>query len=217
MGLSLGWTIVASASGILFGTLFMAFHASQRPTMGLPQMIQSRAQFGYRGVIVPRRFHWVVTILVLTAVWFVISQVITGGAVATVATSLTLMLYLLVPWTATNLVDYFFVRRGHYAITDLFRPDGIYGAWGWRGLTAYAVGLAVEIPFMVLPALGSWSYVGPFAAAMDDVDIAWLVGLVVSGVVYLLLSRSLDLTAERTAEQASDVLLGHGHGVSRHA
>ena len=44
-------------------------------------------------------------------------------------TSLTLMLYLLVPWTATNLVDFFFVRRGHYAITDLFQPDGIYGAW----------------------------------------------------------------------------------------
>ena len=31
----------------------MAFHAAQGPTLGLPQMIQSRAQFGYRGVIVP--------------------------------------------------------------------------------------------------------------------------------------------------------------------
>jgi len=38
--------------------------------------------------------------------------------------SLTLMLYLLVPWTALNLVDFFFVRHGHYAITDIFRPDG---------------------------------------------------------------------------------------------
>ena len=49
---------------------------------------------------------------------------------------------------------------------------------------------------------------------MDDVDIAWLIGLVVSGLVYLLLSRSLDLTAERKAEVASDALLGHGHGTS---
>ena len=53
MGLPLGWTVVAGALGIIVGTLFMAFHASQGPTMGLPQMIQSRAQFGYRGVIVP--------------------------------------------------------------------------------------------------------------------------------------------------------------------
>ncbi|HAM27572.1 MAG TPA: allantoin permease, partial [Microbacteriaceae bacterium] len=53
LGLSLGWTVVASVIGIGIGTLFMAFHASQGPHMGLPQMIQSRAQFGFRGVIVP--------------------------------------------------------------------------------------------------------------------------------------------------------------------
>jgi len=53
LGLSLGWTIVAGTSGILIGTTFQAFHAAQGPRMGLPQMIQSRAQFGYRGVIVP--------------------------------------------------------------------------------------------------------------------------------------------------------------------
>ena len=53
VGLSLGWTIVAAVLGILFGTLFMAAHASQGPKLGLPQMIQCRAQFGYRGVILP--------------------------------------------------------------------------------------------------------------------------------------------------------------------
>jgi NCS1 family nucleobase:cation symporter-1 len=52
-GLSFGYTVLAGTLGILFGTIFMAFHASQGPDLGLPQMIQSRAQFGYRGVIVP--------------------------------------------------------------------------------------------------------------------------------------------------------------------
>src|SRR6476469_3689734 len=51
-GLSLGWTALAGTLGILVGTVFMAFHATQGPTLGLPQMIQSRAQFGYRGVVV---------------------------------------------------------------------------------------------------------------------------------------------------------------------
>ncbi len=37
-------------------------------------------------------------------------------------TTLLIMLYLLAPWTAVNLTDYFFVRRGHYAIADLFTP-----------------------------------------------------------------------------------------------
>jgi len=53
LGLSLGYTALAGAVGILIGTTFQAFHASQGAEMGLPQMIQSRAQFGYRGVIVP--------------------------------------------------------------------------------------------------------------------------------------------------------------------
>src|SRR5476649_16609 len=51
LGLSALWTLIAGALGIMFGTIFMAFHGSQGPEMGLPQMIQSRAQFGYRGVI----------------------------------------------------------------------------------------------------------------------------------------------------------------------
>ena len=52
VGLSLWWSFVAGGLGILFGTIFMALHATQGPRLGLPQMIQSRAQFGYRGVIV---------------------------------------------------------------------------------------------------------------------------------------------------------------------
>jgi purine-cytosine permease-like protein len=154
--------------------------------------------------IKPTRAARVITILVLTAVWFAIGQSITAGAVSTVFTALTLMLYLLVPWTATNLVDFFVVRRGHYAITELFRPRGIYGAWGWRGLTAYMIGICVEIPFMVLPQLARWSYTGPLARLLGGIDIAWLVGLIVTGTAYLMLSRSLDLATEQNAEAASD-------------
>ena len=42
---------------------------------------------------------------------------------------LLLVLYLFIPWTAVNLVDYFIVRRGHYAIAEIFDPHGIYGRW----------------------------------------------------------------------------------------
>ena len=34
---------------------------------------------------------------------------------------------------------------------------------------------------MVLPDLGGWSYTGSMAKALDGVDIAWIVGLIVSG------------------------------------
>ena len=45
--------ILAIVIGVCLGTFCMAFHANQGPRMGLPQMIQSRAQFGLRGAIVP--------------------------------------------------------------------------------------------------------------------------------------------------------------------
>ncbi|MGH3273172.1 MAG: purine-cytosine permease family protein, partial [Streptosporangiaceae bacterium] len=158
--------------------------------------------------IKPNRIWRVATIIALAVLWYAVAAGISSNAVTAVLNSLTLMLYLLVPWTALNLVDFFFVRHGHYAITDIFRPDGVYGAWGARGLTAYFVGLAAEIPFMVLPSIGGISYTGWFPGHLTGgVDYAWLVGLAVSGAVYWLLYRSADLSAERRAIDSSEQAL----------
>jgi NCS1 nucleoside transporter family len=53
LGLGALQAMVAIFLGVCIGTFFMAFHANQGPRMGLPQMIQSRAQFGLRGAILP--------------------------------------------------------------------------------------------------------------------------------------------------------------------
>jgi len=52
-GLSFSWSLVAIFLGAVIGTLFMAFHSAQGPKLGLPQMIQSRPQFGYYGALLP--------------------------------------------------------------------------------------------------------------------------------------------------------------------
>ena len=142
----------------------------------------------------------------LTLVWVLLTFLIGGSAIALVFAVLTIMLYLLVPWTSINLVDYFFVRRGRYAITQLFVLRGIYGAWGARGLIAYAIGFLATMPFFVLPDF----YTGPLARAVGGVDVGWLVGLVVSGGTYFLLCRSLDLRAESAAISESENTLRHG-------
>lgn len=138
----------------------------------------------------PTRQLRVVTIVVLAVAWLVMSLLLSNATTA-LNTTLLIMLYLLVPWTAVNLTDFFFVRRGHYVIADLFTPKGVYGAWSWRGLVAFTVGIAAEIPFVVLP-----FFTGPAAAAMGDVDVAFVVGLLVSGLVYIALTRSLDVSHE---------------------
>lgn len=143
-------------------------------------------------------------ILAIAVAWVGITFGMTGNAIALLFATLTIMLYLLVPWTAVNLVDYFFVRRGRYAITHLFRPDGIYGEWGTRGLIAYGAGFLATLPFFVLPDL----YTGPAARALGGVDVGWLVGLMVAGGTYFALARSLDLSAESAAILESDRALG---------
>src|SRR5579871_5765724 len=55
LGIELGgnflWSVIAVITGCAFGTFFMAFHSTQGPQLGLPQMIQSRPQFGYTGAL----------------------------------------------------------------------------------------------------------------------------------------------------------------------
>jgi purine-cytosine permease-like protein len=55
LGITLGgnllWTAAAVVAGCALGTFFMAFHSTQGPQLGLPQMIQSRPQFGYSGAL----------------------------------------------------------------------------------------------------------------------------------------------------------------------
>lgn len=53
LGLNLAQALIAIIVGNLFGGLFMAFHSAQGPKLGVPQMIQSRAQFGILGALVP--------------------------------------------------------------------------------------------------------------------------------------------------------------------
>ncbi len=65
-------------------------------------------------------------------------------------------------------------------------------------------GFAAEIPFMVLPGIGGFTYTGPVAKQISGVDISWLVGLAVSGISYWLLSRSLNLREEESAIEISD-------------
>ena len=124
------------------------------------------------------------------------AELSTGDFLASFGSFLVILLYVLVPWTSVNLVDYYFVRRGHYAIGQIFVVDGLYGNWGWRGLTAYTAGIVAMVPFVVT----TW-WVGPLAELIGGIDIALFVGLAVSAVVYALLARSLNTAHEIAVAQ----------------
>jgi len=139
-------------------------------------------------------------ITLITALWAGATLICGQSAMTALGLMLTLVLYLLVPWTSVNLVDFFFVRRGHYAVTELFKPDGIYGSWAWRGLLSYALGWAAILPFAVLP--GVWT--GPLAAKIGGVDISWLMGLLVAGGSYYFIGKGIAVEHEETAVLSSE-------------
>jgi NCS1 family nucleobase:cation symporter-1 len=116
---------------------------------------------------------------------------------------LLLILYLFVPWTAVNLVDYYIVRRGHYAIAEIFKPNGMYGRWGWRGILAYLIGFACMAPFFHVGTL----FEAPAASALSGVDISFFVGLPIAGGLYYLFTRSVDVEAEKRVAAAESAQL----------
>lgn len=151
----------------------------------------------------PTRAVRVLSILVMAAIVFLISQFVgIDNFNAFFSNVLIFLAYLFTPWTAINLIDFFFVRKGRYVVSEIFNPDGIYGRWGWRGISAYVIALLSMVPFMVTA-----PFTGFIAAAAGTVDYSIFVGLPVAATAYLLLCRTLDLTKEFEMSKAE----GHMH------
>ncbi len=93
--------------------------------------------------------------------------------------------YFLIPWSAINLADFYWVRKERYDIDALFDPRLGYGAFNGRALVAYAIGIVLQLPFM-----NTTFYVGWLVDDLGGADIAWLIGFVVPAVVYFALLRN---------------------------
>src|SRR5271163_4279833 len=72
-GLPFVWAVFGLAVGNFVGAIFMALHAAQGPTLGVPQMVQTRGQFGSVGALL------VVGIVIVMYVGFLSSNIVLGG------------------------------------------------------------------------------------------------------------------------------------------
>jgi NCS1 family nucleobase:cation symporter-1 len=107
-----------------------------------------------------------------------------------------------VPWGAINLLDFYLVRRGHYDVPAFFTRSGVYyddpATWtrrgvNWQAVTAYVVGVAAALPFVS----NAW-YQGALTGVFGGADVSWIPGLLVTGVLYLVLSRNARVPATGT-------------------
>lgn len=181
-------TIILGVLGIQVLNLYGMFMASATTVTALRSLTMStpvRAGF----------------IAVAACVGTVIGIAGQGNFVANLENFVLFLAYFLIPWTAINLVDFYWVRREKYDMDSIFVADGIYGRVNWRTMIAYVVAIAIEIPFA-----STTFYTGPLVSHLGGADIAWIVGAVSAGVLYLLLVRPQVLRAGGQARPVADPL-----------
>ena len=93
------------------------------------------------------------------------------------------------PFAGVTMADFYIKRRGNIDVPELYRaPDAsAYGDINWAGIVAFLAGLiaAWSVEDGLVPALQ-----GPISTGLlGGADLSWLVGILVSGALYLALSR----------------------------
>lgn len=123
--------------------------------------------------------------LVLLALSFVLALFMAGRFETAYASFLELLMSIMVPWSAINLLDYYVLRHGDYDLPSLFRRDGgVYGRYNGPALLAYTIGLAAQVPF-----ISTGLYTGTMARLLGGADLSWIAGLAVTTVIYLATAR----------------------------
>lgn len=124
-------------------------------------------------------------VLAIVVVSTVIALVGRGNFLESFSTFLLFLLTFFTPWSAVNLVDYYLLAKERYDIPALSDPTGRYGGWRWRALLTYAFGVVAQVPF-----LATHLYTGPLVAVLGGADISWIIGLMVTGLVYYVVARN---------------------------
>ena len=114
---------------------------------------------GFRGSIEVTHRQRVVAVLLIVGAATAVALIGQHSFLGAFKSFILFLLAFFTPWSAVNLVDYYFVNRERYDVPALADPDGRYGRWNMTGLTVYAVGVLVQMPF-----ISTKLYTGPWSS-----------------------------------------------------
>jgi NCS1 family nucleobase:cation symporter-1 len=208
-GLSFWWSLIAIVLGNMVGALFMALHSAQGPRLGVPQMIQSRAQFGYYGALL------VVLVAVAMYVGFFASNLVLGGqSLNQLASGISVDVGIVICAVVSLVITIFgydmihavnrwaVILFGGVMILSLIFIVGVHGLpanflstghfTGGGFLSSVSLGVLWQIAYA--PYVSDYSRymppdTGPAASAMNGTDLSWIVGLVITVPLYYLLAK----------------------------
>ncbi|CAB3941253.1 hypothetical protein LMG6001_00053 [Achromobacter insolitus] len=139
---------------------------------------------GFRGHVEISRRQRALLVLVIVAAATCVALIGQHSFLNAFKSFILFLLAFFVPWSAVNLVDYYFVSREQYDVQALSDPNGRYGRWNWPGILIYLFGVLVQMPF-----ISTKLYTGPMVERLGGVDISWIIGLVVPSILYYLFAR----------------------------
>jgi len=107
------------------------------------------------------------------------------------------------PWAGVVMADFFIRRRGQINVAELYAaPEAsAYGDINWSGIVAFVAGLIAgwSVQDGLVPALQ-----GPISTGLlGGADLSWLVGILVSGAVYLALGRRVSAASVPASARAA--------------
>lgn len=178
-------TIMGAVAGglMLFIYGLVVMHLNSMNLYGATLTLTTAGQ-SVRHTWFPRTWARIGLAIALVALSVILALAFQSSFLTDYTNFISLLEYVLIPWTAINLADFYLVRHGNYDVASFFRPDGgVYGQYQWKALIVYVIGICVEIPFM-----STTLYTGPVAHAIGA-DITWLVGLAITTPLYLLTCR----------------------------
>jgi len=142
----------------------------------------------------------IIGVLLISAIALVLALLGWKSFVNSFSNFLDVLLFVFVPWSLINLVDFYVVQHEHYDVTAFFNPRGIYGGFRWVAVIPYLVAVGAELLFVDQTDLK-----GPLVNVLGGADISWIVGGVVAAVGYLIAVRIAGQRAGLIAEQPAEV------------
>ncbi|OTG79133.1 cytosine permease [Acinetobacter sp. ANC 5054] len=111
------------------------------------------------------------------------------------------LLTFFIPWSAINLIDYYFISHEKCDIKDLSDPDGKYGRWNMVGIGCYVAGIVFQLPF-----IDSKLYTGSIAKMLGNVDLSWIAGLIFTAILYFICVKLFPKQVKISQPQTSNTI-----------
>ncbi|GAA0429350.1 cytosine permease [Lentibacillus halophilus] len=95
------------------------------------------------------------------------------------------ILFFIIPWSVITLTDFYILKNTNYDPRELMKKNGIFGKINIKTVSVYIVTIICQIPF-----INTEIYQGPISEAFEGLDLAWLVGIIMSFFLYYAVSRT---------------------------